>query len=72
MASSIIFFIIAATLSASVGGTFHDQFVVHLEQQPRACFRERVVQPDHRELDHVRGAALHGRVDRRALGGLSA
>src|SRR3990170_5163161 len=49
-----------------------DQFVVHLEDQPRSHpgIAELPVDPDHRHLDEVRGAPLDRRVDRHPLGGL--
>ena len=49
---------------------FHDQFVVNLEHQPggQIFLLHPVPNPDHRQLDDIRGGALDGGVQRHALG----
>ncbi len=50
-------------------GRFEKQFVVDLQNHSRFEFvGEAPVKLDHRELDQVRGGALHGRIHRGALG----
>ena len=46
-------------------GRLEQQLVVHLEDEPRASplLAQPVVDPDHRDLDHVRRRSLHDRVD---------
>jgi hypothetical protein len=51
-------------------GHFEDEFVVHLHDHLRAALLrvQYVLDLHHRQLDQVGGRALHGRVDRLALG----
>ncbi len=52
-----------------IGSHFEDEFIVHLHQQAHVvAWLDPCGHGDHGALDDVRGRALHGRIDRRALG----